>query len=139
MGRRGSGEGTIHKRTDREGWAGQLRLPNGRRKTVYGSTRQEVQRKLAQVRRDVEQGAPTTNERQTLGQWLDSWLEDMRPPKLRRRSWVRYESDVRLHIKPRVGKVPLSRLTPAHVHALYAFRRKRRICQRPRWCTCTPF
>lgn len=38
---------------------------------------------------------------------------------MRQRTYERYESIVRVHIKPAIGRVKLKALTPAHVRALY--------------------
>lgn len=50
-GRRGNNEGMISKRADGR-WEGRISLEDGKRKSYYGKTRQEVQRKLAEVRRE---------------------------------------------------------------------------------------
>jgi integrase len=55
-----------------------------------------------------------------LGDYLDRWLEDSLKPTVRQRTYDRYESIVRVHIKPTLGKVKLKDLTRAHVKTLYA-------------------
>ena len=46
MGRRGNSEGTITKRADGR-WEARISLPDGKRKSFYGKTRQEVARRLS--------------------------------------------------------------------------------------------
>jgi integrase len=115
--RRGKGEGSITKRPDGRwvarvdlGWQGGKR----RRKAVYGRTRREVADKLPKVLRDVQQGAPLPDERQTVAQFLTRWLDEKRT-RLRLRAWATYEQAIRLHLVPGIGKIPLARLTPAQL------------------------
>lgn len=62
-----------------------------------------------------------TTERQRLGEYLHLWLETDRP-RLRERTWDRYEQYVRLHIVPALGKTSLVRLSPQHLQRLYSDR-----------------
>lgn len=116
--KRGHGEGSIYYSEDKGLWVGQLRTEFGR-KTVYGQTRQVVQQKLAEVRRGVESGLAPAPERQTVGQYLKAWLQTVEPT-VRTSTWDRHESDLRLHIIPRIGHVRLTKLTAQQVQWLYA-------------------
>lgn len=122
--RRGSGEGTIFRRTLPDGggvkWVAQLTLPDGRRKSFSAKTQAEVREKLESAKRELATGLPVTSERQTVAQYLASWLETMRPPRLVPETWSRYEDCIRLHITPALGKTRLTALTPQQVQAFYA-------------------
>ncbi len=122
MARRGHGEGAIYRRADGR-WCGELHIEGGKRKNVYGRTRQEVQRKLAQVRRDVEAGLPVVADRQTVADFLASWLE-MIEQSIRPRTLESYRYLVRVHLVPEIGAVRLSKLTPQRVQELYASKLK---------------
>jgi integrase len=87
-----------------------------RRKAVYGRTRREAAGKLTKALRDVQQGVVLANERDTVGQFLDRWLTYVRS-RVRSRTWLTYETAVRLQLAPTLAKVPLARLTPADVEA----------------------
>ena len=113
----GNGEGSIRKRADGL-WEARLHLPNGKRKSLYGETRQEVARKLAEARRDRDRGIPIVGEKQTVAQYVANWLE-MVKPTIRPRTWTRYRELLTLHVVPTLGKVPLSKLTAQHVLTLY--------------------
>jgi integrase len=54
-----------------------------------------------------------------VGEYLDSWLTDSVRDTVRQRTFERYESIVRVHIKPALGRVKLGALTPNHVRRLY--------------------
>ncbi|MGE0541496.1 MAG: tyrosine-type recombinase/integrase [Dehalococcoidia bacterium] len=111
MSKRGNNEGTIRQRLNGL-WEARVTLPNGERKSYYGKTRAEVQRKMTAGLRDVQQGLPVPTGRQTVGQFLDRWLADVVKLKNRPRTYVSYEEAVRLHLKPALGKLSLERLTP---------------------------
>ena len=76
MSRRGHGEGTIYQRQDGR-WDSRISLEGGRRKAIYGKTRRDVQLKMAATLRTREQGLPLVPERQTVGQFLERWLDDV--------------------------------------------------------------
>ncbi len=118
MARRGRGEGTIRRRADGR-WEAQIVLGSEHRRSIYGKTRLEVTRKLAAAQRDYEQGLPVVDQRQTVEQFLSSWLETRRA-ELAEGTWRRYEQCARLHINPQVGRTKLAQLTPQAVQQLYA-------------------
>src|SRR5581483_5387368 len=53
--------------------------------------------------------------RQTVAEFLDRWLQDCIEPALRPRTYASYEEMVRLHIKPALGHLRLSKLSGQHV------------------------
>ena len=118
MAKRGNNEGSIYKRSDGR-WAAALTLPGGKRRTLYGKTRQEVARSLTTALRDRETGLPVLPERQMVAEFLTHWLK-MVKPTIRRSTFIRYEEHVRLHTVPIIGKIHLPRLTPQHLQDLYA-------------------
>jgi integrase len=122
MGRRGNSEGTITKRKDGR-WEARISLPDGRRKSFYGKTRQEVAQRLSQARYEVDRGLSLPDERQTVGQYLTTWLEVVRT-QVRGSTWRRYSDYVRLHLVPTLGKTVLSKLTAQQVQALLAAKLK---------------
>ena len=120
--KRGNGEGSIYFQKSRNRWVGSLSLEGGKRKAIYGQTRQDVAKKLAEALQAREHGMLVTGPRQTLGQFLTRWLEDSVKPSLRPRSYVAYDAKIRNHVLPELGNVPLTSLTPQHLQRLYARR-----------------
>ena len=114
--RRGHNEGTVRQRADGL-WEARLSLPNGKRKSLYGKTRKDVQDKLRAAMREAENGLDLTAGRQTVGQYVLRWLEDVARPTVRPSTFKSYASYVRLHIVPGLGHHPLTKLTPQHVQA----------------------
>src|SRR4051794_10428740 len=110
-GKRGNGEGTIRQRPDGL-WEARVALDDGRRKSLYGKTRQEVARKLAAAVRDRNSGMPITpSDRQTVASYVASWLAATES-QIKPRTHLRYAELLRLHVVPTLGKVPLVKLTP---------------------------
>ena len=120
MTRRANNEGSIYKRRDGR-WAASISLDHGRRKYLYGKTRQEVGRKLTAALKARQDGLPIAGERQTVRQYLEGWLESA-CPSLRPRTWSRYEQYLRLHAIPEIGRLSLAKLGPQHLQRLYASR-----------------
>ena len=122
MKRRCNGEGTISRRRDGR-FVAAVTLDGGRRKFVYTRTREEAARKLTELLKAKHDGLPIPTERQTVKDFLLSWLEAVRP-SIRPRTWGRYSEYVNLHVIPELGRLPLFRLTPQHVQRLYARKRE---------------
>ncbi len=71
MSKRRNGEGSISQRSDGR-WMGRVSMPDGRRKTFYGKTRQAVDEKVAEAIRNREKGISLqTNERVKLKIFLE--------------------------------------------------------------------
>lgn len=102
-------------------WEGAVRLgwKDGKRHRVsfYGSTRLEVQRLVADAVKAFQDGGVIKVKRQTLGSFLDDWLEDTVKPTVRPRTYVSYKLMVDTHIRPALGHIELSKLTPQNVQA----------------------
>ena len=119
--RRGRHEGTIFRRKDGR-WTGGLDLGWGqggrRRKWFYGSTRAEVREKLTRALGEVQRGGSVDlDERVTVAEYLDHWLGTI---SVRRKTARSYQQFVALHLKPGLGRIRLTKLTPSHVRTLLA-------------------
>jgi integrase len=125
--RRAAGEGTIRERRDGR-WEARLTTeqPDGRARLAYfyGRTQAEVRYKLDEAKEKARKGLPVIEERQTVEQFLNDWLENTVKPNRRPRTYEQYEILVRLHIVPTLGKLPLSKLAPQRVQSLLAEKQK---------------
>jgi len=90
-----------------------------KRKTLYGKTRSEVSAKLSKALTDREGGLTYDAGKQTVEEYLARWLSNSVRDTVRQRTYERYESIVRVHLAPAIGKVKLKALTPDHVRGLY--------------------
>ncbi|MCC7020680.1 MAG: site-specific integrase [Ardenticatenales bacterium] len=116
MTRRGNNEGTIRKRSDGR-WEARISV-NGRQRSVYGKTRDEVSRKLRTLQQSVDQGLPLHNERTTVAQFLEQWLETAVRVSVRPSTLKSYTGHIKFHIVPAIGTVPLVKLQPQHVQRM---------------------
>lgn len=118
MGRKSNGEGSITQRQDGR-WQASLQV-EGRRKTVYGKTRSEVARKLADLQRQATKtGALPNPGRRTINDLLDAWLE-VKVPTLKPKTAADYTYTCDSYLRPTIGKAPLARLTPDRIERLLA-------------------
>src|SRR5713226_3264451 len=109
--RRGNGEGTIVQRADGR-WVAAMFRPDGTRKYYTAKTREDVADKLVDGLKARKDGLPIPDVRVTGGAFLDYWLATMDELHLVRRStWISYESYVRLHLKPGLGRLRLAHLS----------------------------
>jgi integrase len=116
--KRGHNEGSIRQRPDGT-WEARLSLPGGKRKSLYGKTRREVQDKLRGAYRDLDAGLDLATGRQTVVQYLTQWLSAAVKPSVKTKTYEGYESIVRVRLAPRIGRKALTRLTPLDIQALY--------------------
>src|SRR3712207_2287810 len=119
--RRGNNEGSISRRKDGR-WMGRYTVHTAegpKQRAVYGKTRAEVAEKLTKAMADRDGGFTFDAGKQTVGEYLRRWLADSVQDTVRQRTYERYESIVRVHLVPAIGRIKLKALTPAHVRALY--------------------
>ncbi|MBA3824136.1 MAG: site-specific integrase [Ktedonobacterales bacterium] len=116
-GRRGNSEGTITQRKDGR-WEARVSLPNGKRKSYYGKSQKEVQKLLLQARKDVEAGLPIADDRQTVAQYFEHWLEMIRH-RVKDTGYMTYKRNLNKHILPELGNIVLSKLTVQQIQRLY--------------------
>jgi integrase len=114
--KRGNNEGSIFPYHGR--WAAAISISGGRRKYMYGRSRDEVRRLLAEALAARESGTLNDARGMTLGAFLDTWLNEVAKPSVRHWTYKGYEVHVRLHLKPTLGRLALDRLEPAHIQRL---------------------
>ena len=122
--RRANGEGSIRKRSDGR-WEGRYtagRDPDTGKviyKNVLAKTQKECKEKL---KRAIEENAKVDTiraEQYTVGQWMDVWFENCAKIKVRPSSHKTYRGYIDNHIKPSIGKIPLSKLSSLDLQKLY--------------------
>jgi integrase len=93
----------------------------GRRRTrtatVRGSKR-DAQAELRRLLGQIDRAEHADPGKMSLGEWLERWLAECRHT-MAPKTWQERESYVRLHIAPRLGRVPLAKLVPVMIQGLY--------------------
>ena len=122
--KRANGEGNIRKRKDGR-WEGRYTAgydeKTGKRliKNVLGKTQAEVKEKLAKAVAEAETVDVRRADEYTLGTWLQTWYELYAKPHLRFSTAEYYRRGIEQHITPRIGNIPLKKLTGRDLQGLY--------------------
>lgn len=87
--------------------------------TVKG-TKKEAEHRLAELIDRIESNDFVRPERITFGQWLDRWYQSYVATNTRSRTAASYRDEIRVHIAPNLGRIPLSQLTPTVLEEYYA-------------------
>ena len=116
--KRGAGEGTVFQLEDGR-WRGTISLGfvAGRRvrKTLEAPTQAEVIGRLQKEKHAHGLGQNIKPERITLGQFLDQWLTTDVEPLCAPKTHRTYSDFVKLHIRPALGHLLLTKLKTPHV------------------------
>lgn len=117
--------GHIRKRGKRS-WEIAFDLPreaDGKRRqvfiTVHG-TKRDAEAKLQEMLTSLHKGEFVKPVQETVGAFLQRWLETYASCSTSPRTLRDYKGIVRRYLVPYLGPVPLSRLRPDHVQSLYA-------------------
>ena len=128
--RAAQGSGTIRKKTfTQKGkeytvWEG--RVTTGRdpgtgrqiQRSFTGKTQKEVREKMQAALVEINDGTYFEPAKMTLARWLDIWTTDYMSDK-KFLTQKHYKAQVAEHIKPALGAVKLSQLTPAQIQGFY--------------------
>lgn len=125
--RRARGEGSIARDKQRGGWIATLTIYDAdgkrRRPRKRAATEAEAVTALSELRREYVEGGGL-DARQTLADFLASWLQVSAKPRVRPSTYKAYEQIVRTHLAPPpFGRRRLSELRPHHVDALLEAKR----------------
>ncbi len=112
--RRANGEGSIYHRKDGR-WEASAFVPviNGGRKRIrfVAKSREQVAAKLQEALRQARRNIPRSDRHFTVGDWLDLWLREIMPQRVRSSTLNNYRDIIELHLKPRLGRKKLETLS----------------------------
>lgn len=102
LSKNGNGEGSIRKRRDGL-WEARYTAGydyNGKQKqkSIYGKTRQEVQKKLTKINANINDGTYIEPNKIKLNEWLLYWLKNYAQNKIRPSTYSSYETYILKHI-----------------------------------------
>jgi len=116
--RRATGDGALFQRNSDLMWVGSVEIQSfdgkRRQKRVYAAKYADCKKKLKELRDAIDDGfvpSASTN----VATWLKHWLEEIKRPNVRPKTFDYYEESVRLHLIPTLGTKRLGRLTPEDV------------------------
>jgi integrase len=124
-GREANGRSSIYQSPDGR-WHGWVTVgvkadgtPDRRHRT--GTTQKAVAEKVHRLERDRDAGTVLdTGRPMKVGEWLTHWVEAIKRPTVRYKTYVGYEVDVRVHLIPHLGGHRLDQLRVEHVEAVFA-------------------
>src|SRR5919199_495238 len=125
MGKRGNGEGSIyeHKRHGKKvGYRGSYTiytLTGPKRRYISGKTREQVRQKLAKAIACRDGGLVFDADEQTMGEYLEQWLDTSVRGSVRESTCESYRRQVRRYVIPAIGGVKLKSLSAMHVQGMY--------------------
>jgi integrase len=128
-----AGEGTLYQRKSGDKWylivsTGE-RKPNGQYKQKWidletTDKNEAKKRRIEKLAEFNKTGKVLEPSKQTYGEWLDFWLEEIKKPDLKSTAYDDYECQIRVHIKPKLGQIELRKLTSETLQKFYNEKRK---------------
>jgi integrase len=95
----------------------------GKRATRYQSfkgTKREAERKLTELLSQADKGMLIQPSNETVSAYIDRWVRDWVTINVSLKTGERYRELLDLHVRPRLGWLPLQKLRPANLGELYA-------------------
>jgi len=112
--KRAAGEGTLRQRPDgRWEWRTPPSFPV--KKSLYAWRQEDVLKKRDEFLKDFEQGLDLDAKKLTVAEYLDLWLEEAVEGSVWYTTFRDHKRNVRLHLKPAIGRIRLKDLTRMHV------------------------
>ena len=123
-GKRRAGEGTLRLRKDGR-WEGRVVIGYDDRglpktKNVTAKSKSECLEKLEALKAECGNVTGKARPDMPFGDWLDLWYKTWSKPGLRITTQRCYEDRIYLHILPRIGDIPLNKLTQNDLQQFYA-------------------
>ena len=131
MAKSASGAGNLRKKTvTRDGkqytyWEGRITTGydpgTGKQilRSFSGKTQKEVRQKMQQAAVALTNGTYQAPVKQTVGSWLDEWMETYATPTVKPLTVAAYAASIKNHIKPAIGSIQLQAVRGSHIQKLY--------------------
>ena len=119
--KRSNGEGSITRRKDGLYMARYtVQTATGtKRKTLYGKNREDVAEKLVDALSNRNQGLVFDAGSQTVGEYMEQWLQTSARESVRESTYESYRNQVRRYVVPAIGRVKLKRLSAMQIQGMY--------------------
>lgn len=120
--------GSYRKRENKNGkhsWQIVVELPKdpmtGKRvrryRTLEGGSKKDAERAMHEFIRELEKGYYVTNNKITIAEWIDTWLDVYIVPNVSPTTLSRYQGMIKRYIKPLLGHVQVQELNTLTVQA----------------------
>ena len=81
-------------------------------------TKRDAQRRLREMLVVLDKGIPFEDEKVTTAEWLRRWMSEYVEVNARPKTYERYLGIVERHINPRIGYLPLQKVSPSDIKGL---------------------
>lgn len=125
-GRKANGMGSLRQK-DVKGntyWEGRYSVTDPltgktKRYSVSDKNQAEAARKLREALSAIDEGTYVEPSKMTVGEWLDTWLNDYVEPSVKPYTLDSYRSSCKNHIKPALGAMKLTALSRQQIQHFY--------------------
>ncbi len=111
------GNGSVRQRENGT-WEARC-IINGKRKSFYGEKQSDVLKAMRAAKKSSDDGTYFETTNITLSKWLDTWLSEYIKPSCKPLTYSTYESKVKTHLKPALGRIRLTTLNATQIQAFY--------------------
>lgn len=124
MARRMKGEGSLYQTKDKT-WVCQYYDADGKRRTKRFQRKADGQdfldnlHQTASPQTDTRLPGQAVNHGNTVGSWMDQWLETYARPTVKLSTYCSYEMMTRVHVKPSLGDILLVKLDPVTLQEFF--------------------
>lgn len=118
MANRGKGEGTIYQKGDR--WIGQYYTHDGKRKTVSGAKRREVQEKLNKALVELDEGRYIDTPKVEVGDFIKDYMETYKKQEIAATTFSNYCEFMEFYLyKNPISHIELGKVTTDKLQRYY--------------------
>ena len=126
---RARGEGALFYNQSRGLWVGRIQLPPGplgepRRIERTAKTQAALQKKMSELRKQLEQQGDLHTRALKVDEWLDYWFRVVVTPTRRPKTAASYQSNLK-HVRETIGRVRLPDVKPEHIRRVLAHMREK--------------
>lgn len=115
--RRGNGEGSVYWNAERDRWVAEILTPDGKRPRRFARTKAEAIDRLQELQDQIAKGV-SPQRSLSVAAFTTSWLESVRGT-VKDSTFDHYNSLIKTHVLPRIGKQPIQSIQPTHLAQLY--------------------
>lgn len=90
-----------------------------KQKSITAKSKSEVRQQMSAIIYEVDNGLYMEPSKQTVEEWLDIWLETYIKDMVKPYTEDSYRAQCKVHIKPVLGKIRLTELSPVQVQMFY--------------------
>lgn len=100
------------------GYEGRV-MYQGKRHSVRGNTVTEVQKKMTDLKYKLEHGLFVENNKITLDQWLNTWLDEYKKNTVKLGTFLNYQKSYNGMIKDKLGSKRIADIRGEHIQKMY--------------------